>query len=380
MEKIQEMKKSVGIITFHASHNYGSMLQAYALQQVILKMGFDCEIINFRTKKQKDFYKPMFLCGNWLQRIKRTLFYLSFIKDLKKKHQLFEDFLLHELVLSDKEYATLEELKKADLKYDYYLSGSDQIWNTSCLDFDWAYFLPFVKQGRKIAYAPSLGPVPLQKYTVEQQKLVNELLGQYDSVSVREQEAAMRLKEIAGKEYPVTMDPTLLLTSQDWERKINDKPLIKGRYIFFYAPWYDEKVLSLVNSMAEYWKMPVVFSQFYYGLKNRKWITNKNFYFYLPAGPYEFLNLCKYATCIIGTSFHLVVFSILLRVPFYTVNGLSDSRISNLLNLTGLQSQSIELSNSMIDIPINLDFDKADKYIREERLASLNWLQQSFLS
>lgn len=47
--------KKVGIITFHASHNYGSMLQAYALQQVIIGMGFDCEIINFRTKRQKNF-------------------------------------------------------------------------------------------------------------------------------------------------------------------------------------------------------------------------------------------------------------------------------------------------------------------------------------
>ena len=58
------MKKTVGIITFHASHNYGSMLQAYALQQVILSLGFECEIINFRTLRQKTFYKPIWERGN----------------------------------------------------------------------------------------------------------------------------------------------------------------------------------------------------------------------------------------------------------------------------------------------------------------------------
>lgn len=52
------------------------------------------------------------------------------------------------------------DLSNEDFQYDIYLSGSDQIWNTSCLDFDWAYFLPFVKRGKKIAYAPSMGPKP----------------------------------------------------------------------------------------------------------------------------------------------------------------------------------------------------------------------------
>ena len=65
----------------------------------------------------------------------------------------FEDFLQKELVLSEKEYSTLQELEKANFSYDYYISGSDQIWNDICIDFDWAYFLPFVKSGSRIAYA-----------------------------------------------------------------------------------------------------------------------------------------------------------------------------------------------------------------------------------
>lgn len=63
--------KKVGIITFHASYNYGSMLQAYALQQTVLKLGYACEIINFRSNNQKKQYKPIFMVGTLYGRFVR---------------------------------------------------------------------------------------------------------------------------------------------------------------------------------------------------------------------------------------------------------------------------------------------------------------------
>ncbi len=71
---------------------------------------------------------------------------------------MFEQFLNSELKLSYNEYGTLEDLENAGFNYDYYISGSDQIWNVYCNDFNYAYFLPFfVKSGKRIAYAPSMG-------------------------------------------------------------------------------------------------------------------------------------------------------------------------------------------------------------------------------
>lgn len=129
-------KKRVGIITFHAAHNYGSMLQAYALQQTISNMDFLCEIINFRTQRQKDMYCLDFERGSVYERVKRFFIQLPYVSGLLDKHRLFEDFLQKELVLSEKEYSTLQELEKANFSYDYYISGSDQIWNDICIDFD----------------------------------------------------------------------------------------------------------------------------------------------------------------------------------------------------------------------------------------------------
>ena len=322
------MKKTVGIITFHASHNYGSMLQAYALQQVILSLGFECEIINFRTLRQKTFYKPIWERGNIFGKFKRLLLYAPFHNKLLKKHQLFEEFLQTEFRLSKKEYATLPELEQANLRYDYYISGSDQIWNTHCFDFDWAYFLPFVENGERIAYAPSMGPHPHKAVSESHAIKIKELLSPYKVISVREKETAERIKHFTGKDYPVMLDPTLLLTSADWSEIINEQPLIKGKYIFLYTPWFDEATFKTAQSLSQQLGLPIVVSQLYNGWKRNKWIVYPEFRLYLATGPKEFLNLCKYATCIIGASFHLVVFSILLKVPFYTINGMKDSRIA----------------------------------------------------
>lgn len=377
------MKKSVGIITFHASHNYGSMLQAYALQQTLLKMGFDCEIINFRTQRQRDFYKPIFWRGSFLGKIKRTLFYLPFCLPLIKKYQLFERFLREELILSDKEYTSLEELDKADLKYDYYISGSDQIWSVGCLDFDWAYFLPFVKEGKgkKIAYAPSMGALPEMTDAKNHLIKIKDLLGKYDAVSVREQRAALWLSRNVGKDYPVMLDPTLLLTYNDWNDRGSYKPLIKGKYIFLYKPFAcsNELVFEYADILSKKLNIPVVVSQIYPGWENNKWVIKKNFQLHLLIGPNEFLNLCRNATLVIGKSFHLVVFSIIFQKPFYTVDGKQDGRIAELLSLTGLEDRVIDSVDDLNNMSFYIDFTHANLCIERARQKCLNWLKSQIL-
>ena len=142
--------KKVGIITFHASHNYGSMLQAYALQQTVLKFGFECEIINLRTHAQREMYRPFYRQNGWRKKLKAIRYPFLAMDDVRK-HRFFEKFLNQKYILSPDTYTSAEELKDANLDYDCYISGSDQIWNTSCGDFSTAYYLDFVKSGKRIA-------------------------------------------------------------------------------------------------------------------------------------------------------------------------------------------------------------------------------------
>ena len=90
-----------------------------------------------------------------------------FVAQVLKKFNLFEEFLSNHYKLSDKEFLSLSELSEAKLPYDVIISGSDQIWNTYCFDFDWAYFLPFAKSAHRVAYAPSLGPTPFHSIRTE---------------------------------------------------------------------------------------------------------------------------------------------------------------------------------------------------------------------
>lgn len=371
-------KKKVGIITFHASHNYGSMLQAYALQETVLGMGCECEIINFRTEQQREFYRPIFSRGSFVDRLKCSLFYAPYLSSWKKKHQLFEKFIKERYHLSQKEYTTLEELEQADLDYDIYVSGSDQIWNTSALDFDWAYFLPFAGNSRRVAYAPSMGPLPHQlTFSKEMTVKTAELLKSYNHISVREQQTMEIVTQLTDADYTVTLDPTLLVEPQKWSIMAGEAPLIKGNYIFLYTPWYNADVYEEANRMSKTLKIPIVVSLFHDGALANLKIMRRHYHCLLASGPLEFLNLCKFATYTIGKSFHLVAFSILFRKSFFAVNGMEDSRVMDLLKLTGLEQCSVSPTKGFFTIPTQIDFDEVHHRLADAKKQSLDWLRRS---
>ena len=330
------------------------MLQAYALQQTILGMGMKCEIINLRTPRQRKMYSRH-IHRSWLKRLRLTLRYPGCQDMHGRKYRLFEDF------------------------YDAYISGSDQIWNTSCYDFDWSYFLPFVSGKPKIAYAPSMGPVPDKEVENKNARRIKELLAGYDRITVRERGTAQRLESLTGNTYPLAMDPTMLLPASRWEEMAGDRPLAgKDPYMFFYTPWYRKEIYQLAKDMSERLGLKAVVSQVSKDIL-RDWGNDSSFRFLAAAGPREFLNYCRHAEMIVGGSFHLAVFSILFKLPFLTYDGMNDSRISSLLTLTGLERQS-HTPGTVPDLEVlraRPDFSYAEARIEERRQDSLAWLRSA---
>lgn len=368
--------KKVGIITFHASHNYGSMLQAYALQQIILGMGYDCEIINFRSVVQKEMYKPIFMRGTLYGKCVRFIIQLTYALGILKKYWLFEKFLKEDLILSSKEYSTLEDLKNADFNYDYYISGSDQIWNVQARDFNYAYFLPFVKFGKRIAYAPSLGSNSDIKTCKNFNNILNSLR-KYDAISVRETIGSQYIESLIKRSVTTVLDPTLLLNPQIYNKLIDNKPLIKGEYVLIYSPWTcSEKVYTMAYLLGKKYNKRVVLSQ---GLRTKeemlKW--GRKLKIYAAVGPKEFLNLCKNASVICCDSFHAVVFSILFKKCFFVFDGMNDNRISNLLQITNLQNRSFSSSDDYLSAPLNINYTNALNNLEIERRKSVEWLRQN---
>ncbi len=331
----------IGVITFHASHNYGSMLQAWALQTYLENQGLTVEIVNYRSIYQKKIYYKPFELGNkysMASSLKRLLFYPSSIKQLYKKWHLFEDFMHTNFHVSD-ELNTIDQLQFSTWHYDLLICGSDQIWNTNAPDATEAYYGNFInKRTRKISYAASFGQYP-DKVDISS---VHKNLKNFDAISVREEKSKdLLIKYGIADDVKVVCDPTLLLDAHHYDSLIDDEPIIKESYIFFYTPvGLPLEYFSIAEHLAEQTGLPVITERAYYpkDLKPFKHIKN-----HIATGPREFLNLVKNATYVIGGSFHLQVFSILFQKDFYCINGDKDSRTNGLLSKVGLQNRIISL-------------------------------------
>lgn len=363
------MKRKIGIITFHAAHNYGSSLQSYALQRVIAGMDLPCEIINLRTEAQKDQYRPLTKRKGLKYVLKNAYFLLNY-KSRKVKYDIFEDFISRVLVKSPLEYESLEQLEAAELDYTHYISGSDQIWNTVPNDANMAYFLPFVKAGKRIAYAPSFGQIGNIRCKDEIRKYLNR----YDFLSVREEAGAELVQELTGKRAPVLVDPTMLLEKKEWEKLIAPDRIIQGDYIFFYTLFADPGMIQIVKKVSHVLGVPVVISN----VSNQYEIFS-GFRKHTQTGPLEFLNLIQNAKFVCTSSFHGTVFSILFHKPFLAIRGATDKRISNLLSVTSLENHSVmteeEITDNRISVLINSEFSASDIAIQQERQRAMKFLE-----
>lgn len=373
--------KKIGIITFHAAYNYGSLLQNYALQQTLLKIGFEPETINLRTNQQKEQYNYFTPWAQLLdkRRLILSIAFFPFKNALRKKYQLFEHFLKDDLRLTH-EVKEGSEIKKLSL-YDAYISGSDQIWNLYAKDFNWSYFLDFVPDGIPcISYAASMGPNPSAILKTDKEILnkVQHYLARYTAISVREERTASIIKTLCPQtECEVLIDPTLLLDSKEWKTHIFENPMQNKPYIFLYNPYYLKDVYKQAEELSRITGLKVVVSN----------INMESLFFYpyfsrcLEAGPWEFLNLIQHADYVIGRSFHLLVFSILFEKHFIAVEGMDDSRLANLLNLTGLQKLATHDNNikQVIQNFTDMDFSFAHAALAKERKKAIDFLFRELL-
>lgn len=333
----------IGIITFHASFNYGSMLQAWALQTYLKELGHQVEIVNYRSAIQRKIYYRPFEWDNrysMLSSLKRLLFYPASICPLKRKWERFDDFLNTQLNITE-EYRSEQALGDAHLDYDLLICGSDQIWGTAP-DATTAYYGNFADgKTRKISYAASFGQQPEQ---VDVERVRKNLRG-FAAISVREERSRLFLqKHHLAEDVAVACDPTLLLDAEEYGTLMSSTPLIEDSYIFFYTPvGLPIEYFEIAERLARETGLPVITERAYYPKDLRRFSHIRN---HIVTGPCEFLNLIKHARYVLGGSFHLQVFSILFEKDFYCINGDRDSRTNNLLAALGLQQRIVSLSHA----------------------------------
>lgn len=368
--------KSVGLMTCYMD-NYGACLQAYALQQSIIKAGHKCEIIKYTPIRNLKDYGPVMTIGRTVYRSFKGIINVNFRFD-NYRHQYFERFRKEYLTFSKMNYLNDFDLYNHTPIYDCYVTGSDQIWNPNLYGGknNLAYFLDFVPEGKKkIAYAPSIGVSSISDACAQE---MAALLSKFDAISVREEDGKQIIDRISNCGCRVVLDPTLLISKEEWNVLIG-KRIIKKQYILLYLFGNRSYIKEFVEYVSKKTGMMVVTLPFNEREYRSDYIKIKR------AGPIEFINLIKYASLVITDSFHATAFSINLHAPFYSLlrNESGDknnmnSRIFNMLNLADLKDRLISDYNGFPkDITYELDFEKSDKNIKERREKDFDFLKNA---
>lgn len=361
----------IGILTFHAAFNYGSMLQAWALQTVLTDMGHDVEIINFRSPRQKQMYRKPFatislkyLIGDFAKLCKLGFKYLT----LRKRWNKFDEFMKSNMFLT-KEYDEKRWIEE-NKNYDIIITGSDQIWNVKAYDFSEVYLGKGIDPGiRLIAYAPSLGP----NLELINKKTLFNYLNSYHSVSVREEGARYYIQHLhIIPEISKVLDPTMLLTSDEYCMLINNTLSTDDKYIYYYTPGNHPDIAKKAKEIALKNSLPILIDNGY----TRNLISSEKNSI-RDAGPKDFLSYIVNSKLVIGASFHLIVFAILFRKDFICIVKDNDERMLNLLKNLGLEDRIQKIGDDIKELYNPISWDIVDSRLSILRQESLNFLNNS---
>ena len=294
-----------GIITFLHNDNYGSALQAYALQRVIREAGHDCEHLDYAPDRNEKI-RNLLRSGNSPKLILEGLRKRSVKagqQGARDKSAAIPEFYARRMKLSRK-CRNLKELRAAAEGYDTLVCGSDQIWNPVWLNP--AYFGTFApKSVKKTAYAPSLGIRTLPP--AGKIRKIRKWVKGFSAISVREEEGAGLLEKMTGIRPDVMPDPVCLLSREEWEEIAAPAP--EGApYLLCYFIGENESYREKVRQISReeglrVLEVPVTAEGYRSGFERLEGL-----------GPEAFLGAVKGAACFCTDSFHGLVFGTLLGV------------------------------------------------------------------
>ena len=355
----------IGILTFQNAVNYGAVLQTYALQNTVEKLGADAKVINYQCEKVNSLYDPFPKTKNAKKLISNILWY----KRKNHKKEEFEKFSDKYLKLTEKKYYTKKDLEETNDMFDLFITGSDQIWRAESTNFDTTYFLDFVKDNRKkYSYAASFGSDKVEdKYKEEYAKMLNE----YNMISVREKQGQSIVKDLINKEARIDLDPTFLLKKEDWQ-KIEKKPNEQKRYIILFIIRKSEKIFRFAEKLAKQKDCELIYIS-----NDRKKEVNAKYVG--GISPEEWLGYIDNAEYVITNSFHGTAFSIIYQKNFFLElqppPAKANARLENIMDMLGLREREI-INGDNANISKQIDYIKVEKILEEQSTKSIEYLKE----
>ncbi|MEG1619754.1 MAG: polysaccharide pyruvyl transferase family protein [Malacoplasma sp.] len=349
----------VGTITFHQAINYGAILQTYALQKTLEKSGINNEIINYEFTRS----------GTKINGFKGQLIKLIYNRSNQKRQKKFIEFSENYLKLSKIKLINESEKNKLNEEYDYFITGSDQVWNCNLTNFDKNFFLSFVTDDyKKIAYAASFGFDEIPKKNISEYRT---LLSTFQSISVREKQGEKIIKELINRDVPCVLDPTLLIDEKEWTQ-IAKLPK-ESNYILIYLMAKSKTILKFAERLSKRTGCKII----WINASKTELIKAKKIY---SVGPEEFLGLFKNAKYVITSSFHGTAFAINFNKQFFTellpFSAQVNSRLINILDLFDLKNRLI-INGENNNIETVIDYESVNRKIESEKKISQNYLKKA---
>ena len=354
----------IAIITINDNNNYGNRLQNYALQQFLFN---EIKI----EKVYTIWYDPEYNCVSkidaftWKIWIKYLINWGN-IRGYLKKSYLKDNIRMYNIGKFTNKINTKFDFKIKDNlneKYDYFIVGSDQVWNPNFWpkksDFGNIRFLKFTSKEKRIAYAASIAIPEIPK---DKKQFFYDSLNEMKAISMREKAGADLVKKLTGRDVPVVVDPTILLSKEEWQKiELVPEWYYGEKYILTYFLGNPSPIIENLAKKNN-WKI--------FNLMDK---SNLDLY---ASRVEEFVYLIEHAELVATDSFHACVFSILMNTPFLVINrqqkGVADmtSRLDTLLDLFGYQNRYIidgkcDLSDDEI---LYMDFSNV-KAIQEREVA-----------
>jgi hypothetical protein len=351
----------IGVLTFHRAINYGAVLQAFALQQVLKGLGHDACVIDYRQHRvegtdrrpfrEDDRYK-LIVSGHLRS-------WWNFEKNkarILERRQRFDRFLEKYLNIT----APCDNQNIPD--FDLYVIGSDQVWNSAICDgLDSVYWGCFSRpnESRIISYAASTSVKDLQK---QEPTLIQSYLDNFSHVTVREQTTCDYLNNAFRMKKPAqtVLDPTLLASKDTWNL-LSDNKADDEDYVLFFEARSSSRYPNVLRDMAE-------------DLAKKYQCKIKSIEFDNDS-PEDFVNKFRYAKAIVTSSFHGTAFSLIFNRPLYAVmyGDEQDARYVNVLKSIGADDMLVKMYQNIS--PRDFDYSEINKRMEGIRKKSLEFLK-----
>lgn len=385
------MPKKIGYVMAYkiGQNNYGTSLQGYALLRILLRLGYDVEILNYikqPTLKDKIAWGiNLYRCGMLKDVIASYIFKQKvpseYINNIKERTAAVNKYKEKKLITRFKTYKGYKNLCDGSKYYDAVIVGSDQVWIPVGLPSKFYNLLFVADSVRKIAYASSFGVSEIPKF---QRKKTAQYLNRFYRIGVREQRGKEIVEALSDKQATVVADPTLLLSRSEWESEISDSnPFKLQEYIFCYLISENIEARSKAAELAQKKKLKIICIRH---LEKYRSVDET----YGDIAPYnvdpnDFVKYIKDATYVCTDSFHCTVFSHIFHKQFITFYRTSsgknsrNSRIDSLFDILGTNKKHLYSMGGLegIDSPINWNI--VDENLSKLRIESINFLQEALL-